>query len=319
MDPIALRPAVDVIAAEIGGLLRDRQVCDRFAGVVRSNDALLREARHGNAFLVGVRRWWATAAALVLRRHVDGGNPATLRAVLEILVERGDFAPGASFENDLAQITAISERFRPYLNALIHGGHNATALTFDDLSVAIDTVRDIGQRVYAAVANVSRPMNPPVESEWTDIFRLQWIADSSEPMAYILGNPGVPYDAVPMTKADAAMQPRIDAVITLLGDESLTIALSNVGPQPALDVRAFLPFAGTVIDHDHLDVGASIDQHLPVSPQIISGQAVIEFENVHGEFYRQYADVASTGRLRRIDRNPYRVSARIVAPAGVRT
>jgi hypothetical protein len=237
--------------------------------------------------------------------------------VLEILVANADASRRPFFESDLAQVTAISERFRPYLNALIHGEPQSAALTYDDLSTAIDTLRDVAQRAYATVTQVSRRLDPVAQFEWTDIFTYPWIVNSDEPMAYILGSPGVPYDAVPMTRADAAVQARLQGMIATNADGSVAFTLSNVGQQPAHDLRAFVPFAGTVIDHEQLDQGASITCNVDSSvSKSVVGQAVIEFEDQHGDVYRQYADVNfPSARLRKLDRIPYRVSARIVAPA----
>src|ERR1700686_2263853 len=152
-----LRPAIDVVVTELTSLLWDRQVNDRFAGIVRANPDLLAAAQKGNPLLGGVRRWWATSTALILRRHVDGAGPQTLRSVVEALSALGEESGRAPFVEDLRQLEAISDRFRPYFNILIHGAvagaPNAT-LTFDELSEAIDTVRDVAQGAYVAIATV---------------------------------------------------------------------------------------------------------------------------------------------------------------------
>ena len=316
-----LRPAIDVVVTELTSLLWDRQVNDRFAGIVRANPDLLAAAQKGNPLLGGVRRWWATSTALILRRHVDGAGPQTLRSVVEALSALGEESGRAPFVEDLRQLEAISDRFRPYFNILIHGavaGAPNSTLTFDELSEAIDTVRDVAQRAYVAIANVSRRLDPVAQFEWTDIFEYPWI-DSHEEMAYTLGEQGVPYDAVPMTMADALAQARLEARVGHGDDGSIAFTVSAAGKLDALDVRIFLPYAGTIIDEEVIPSGSSVTRTMPAMLSApIYGQAVFEFEDQHGRVYRQYADVSfESSRIRKLDRLPYRVSGRIVAPSSV--
>src|ERR1700722_14163590 len=163
-----LRPAADALASEISGLLLDRQVQERVAGMVRSNPALLHAAQTGNPFLQGTRRWWAMSAALVLRRHLDGGTRNSLRDMLEALTafpEDTLSGPGFDFAKDLGELQALSDRFRAYLNSVLHGSlatPSDSAPTYADLNDAIDTIAGIAGRVYSAVTNISYRMNPVI-------------------------------------------------------------------------------------------------------------------------------------------------------------
>jgi hypothetical protein len=323
-----LRPAIEAIAVELTTLLLDRQTHERFAGIVRSNEELIAAVQQGNPFLQGVRRWWATSAALTLRRHLESGSTNGLRGAIEALSNlECDGSPAAdpgTFATDLERLERIADRFRPYLNTLIHGAAIdpfGSSLTFNELNEAISSVGDIAQRAYAAITNVSRRMDVVVQYDWTAIFKRPWIQDDTE-MAYVLGKPGVPYDALPMSAADAKEQARLLACIELDNYGSGTLRATNVGKQSALDVRVFLPYARTVIDVNEIAPGDSTSRVL--SPELtatISGQAVFEFADVHDRVYRQYANVDfPTARMRKLDETPYRVSGRIVDPAvfGVR-
>lgn len=313
-----LRPAAEALAVDVSNLLLDRQVHERVAGIVRSNDDLLRAAQTGNPFLQGMRRWWATSAALLLRRHLDGGTGNTLRDILDALVALPDgelTRPRETFAADLRQLRTISERFQPYLNALIYGDGPAVsnpAPTFNDLNGAIETVSEIASRVYAAVANVSRQMDPVIQFDWTQIFKKPWIDDT--PMAYVLGDQGVPYDALPMTASEAQRQARLRLEIDVQPNETRAVMLTNNGHQTALDVRVFLPYNSTVIDAAELATGDTMTSVIPQPhPLRAYGQAVLEFSDEYDHIYRQYADVdIDLGRVRRLSPTPFRVVGRIV-------
>ncbi len=322
-----LRPAAESMAAELTGLLWDRRVHERAAGIVRSNPPLLSKAQAGNPYINGVRRWWAIASALVLRRHVDPGTPGTLRWILERLAEseekglRGSSpssAPLASKE-DLKRLEMISVRFRPYLNAMIHGGQvDTTRLTFNDLHEAIEIVADIGERTYVAITNVSRRFEPVEQFEWTDIFEAPWI-NGPEEQAYILGNEGVPFDALPMAVSDSQKIARLLLKLEPNGPDEVEVTVTNDSKIEALDVRVFLPYLRTVIDAPALGAGARIIEKVrwveTDDPKFGSGQAVLEFSDVYDNTYRQYADVnCITGTVRRLTRVPFLVEGRIVVP-----
>jgi hypothetical protein len=317
-----LRPSIESAVNELTTLLIDRQVHDRFEGVVRENKSLLASAQQGNLFLQGVRRWWATSAALILRRHVDGGTTQSLRTIVETLAGFDEkLGPSASprtrFSDDLRELTAISESLRPYLNSLIFGSSaelRGPALTFNDLGEAIETVRKIAERAYANITNISLLLKPTILPNWTEIFKYPWIGND-DPMAYTLGEEGVPYDALPMTELDAQQQARLDIQIEARKDGSRRFAVANVGQLPALDVRVFLPYASTVIDENEIEPGKSVVCTIsPAVASTVSGQAVLEFADVHDRIYRQYADVGlQAGRVRKLSRVAYRVGGRIVA------
>lgn len=308
------RPAAEAVANEISRLVLDSAVHERFAGIVRSNDALLTAAQGNNPFLNGVRRWWATTTALTLRRHLDPGGTRTLRSIVEYLAADDPHGDGA-FAADLEVLDRLRERFGPHFNALIHTTESSSSLTYAELSAAVDTVRAIGERAYAAVTNVSRRMNPVVQFDWTAIFQEPWLPSNVE-MAYDLGTPGVPYDALPMTRSSADSQASLEPSAQILGDGSASVCLKNIGVQSALDVRLFLPMARTVIDVPELRPGETV-MSTPVRAGLvpeIAGQIVIEFADLRENVFRQYADVSlASTRLRNLS-GPFHVTGRIVAP-----
>jgi hypothetical protein len=315
-----LRPSTESLAIEISNLLLDRQVHERVAGMVRSNKALLRAAQTGNPFLQGTRRWWATSAALVLRRHLDGGTRSSLRDILEALAtlqEDGLTGPRFDVAKDLGTLKTLSERFGPYLNAVLYGAQSGADVnpTFTDMNDAITEVAAIAGRVYAAVTNVSHRMDPAIQFDWTEIFREPWIPDDT-PMAYVLGEigTGVPFDALPLTKTESQDIGRLALRISSLSDGHLEITVTNEGRAPVLDVRVFLPFNRTVVDVPELAVGMTIRSHVPPQDsQRAYGQAVLEFADAHAYIYRQYAEVdLDIACVRKLSPTPYRVSGRIV-------
>jgi hypothetical protein len=322
-----LKLTIESVASEIQNLLLDRQLYDRYVGIVRANDTLMAAVQRGNFFLHAVRRWWAVSAALTLRRQIDGSQGSTLRSVVEALADESNqfglpVESARRFAADLTELQMVSDRFRPYLNRIVHGAgpSSANSLTFNDVGDAIDTCAKITQRAYAAVTNISLLLQPVVVDEWTDIFSLPWIANDT-PMAYNLGAPGVPFDALPMTEHEARDQARLDAFVNRNVSGGIGFDIANVGKRGALDLRVFLPYAGTVIDLRELPPGkrASGVVKAPRST-IVVGQAVLEFVDKNGAVYRQYADVClSDGTIRNLSKIAYKVSERIVAPgpAGV--
>ena len=312
-----LRPAVEAIATEISLLLWDRQVERRFEGIVHGNAELLTAAQQNNPFLVGVRRWWATSAALVVRRHVDGDGLNTLRGVVEALVGlETPFDPGSAevFRADLARLEAISSRFGPHLNALLHGVPSGNPVTFNDLYDAIDALKEIAQRAYARITNISRRLDPVAQFDWNDIFTRPWIADDVQ-AAYELGTEGVPYDALFLSNDEGSALAHVALQVRSNSDGSAEIIAVNDGKAAALDACVFLPYAATVIDIDELAVGASVSATL--SPELahqVTGQAVIEFADIYDTTYREYADVVvPSGRVRKLSRVAFRVGGRIVS------
>jgi hypothetical protein len=311
-----LRPAVEAVAADVTTLVLDRAVHDRFMGIVRQSPALLTAAQTNNPFLNGVRRWWSTATALTLRRHVDPGGSGTLRAIVEELAN-SDLERKAMFATDVKELDRISKRFRIYFNALIHRPDLGTGptLTFDDLGAAVETVQAIAQRAYAAVANVSYRMDPVVPFDWTAIFKEPWLPSDVQ-MAYDLGTPGVPYDGLPMTIEEQKAQANLEPVPRLHPDGTADVVLRNVGSQAALDVRLFLPYARTVIDAPEIAVGASVVS-TSISGELLyktNGQIIVEFADIRDRIFREYADIVlADQRLRRLS-GPYLVKGRIVDP-----
>ena len=324
---VELRPAAEAMAAELSGLLWDRRVHERVAGIVRSNPSLMSKAQAGNPYLNGVRRWWGIASALVLRRHVDPGTQGSLRWIVERLVEFDDDQTGSSpssasseHKADLEQLDQVSLRFRAYLNATIHGGGvpDSAHVTFNDLHQAIDAIAEIGQRTYSAVTNISRRFEPIEQFEWTDIFEMPWISDGAKNQAYVLGEDGVPYDALPMTVAESKTIARINLRLDPGSGNEVIVTAKNDGSAEALDVRVFLPYLRTVIDVAAMAPDASVEERIgwmeTDDPKFGWGQAVIEFSDVYDHVYRQYADVNFiTGRVRRLSKVPFLVQGRIVS------
>jgi hypothetical protein len=317
-----LRPAADAIAREIMTLSLDRGVYERAAGIIRENGALLAAAQSSNPFLNGMRRWWAVSTAVVLRRHVDGGE-GTLRAIVDALAEL-DPDRRQQFQADRSELENMSVRFRPYLNDLIHGTQSPevqfseSPMTYGELSSAVESVRVIAERACAAVRNVSMRLDPVVQYDWTAIFCEAWIPANVDP-AYNLGDPGVPFDAEPLTRADRDQQANLTPAGHVLPDGSVSISLRNDGQKEALDVRFLLPYERTVIDLPKLPIGGTVTTATfsaqRASP--INGQAVIEFCDVRGRVFREYANVFLHGGHFRDLRGPYLVRDRIVAPAAV--
>lgn len=322
-----LRPAVEAVAQELIALLWDRRVNERVAGIVRANPDLLASAQSGNPYLTGTRRWWSISTALVLRRHIDAGFPRTLRWIVEHLAAlegRTSLTSVGSFKGDLERLEALSVRFRPYFNAIIHGGgtgiSSPAAVTFNDLLEALDVVRDVGQRAYSAITNVSYSLEAVEQFEWTEIFKQPWIEPHVE-LAYELGEPGVPYDAVPLTKIESTKGARLIVEFQKSRKAGeLIIEVSNDTRTDALDVRIFVPHLSTAVDAPEI-VGEGLQRFVVPwlddgDPRFGHGQAVIEFSDIHDNVYRQYADVDVRGaRVRRLSPVPFRVQGRIVAPS----
>ena len=321
-----LRPAAEAVASELTSLLWDRRVHERVAGIVRSNQSLLAKAQAGNPYLNGVRRWWAIASALVVRRHIDKGTQGSLRWIVERLVdldEETQDAPGAGpseHRSDLDRLETLSVRFRPYFNATIHGGTvpDSSSVTFNDLNEAIDAIAKIGERTYAAVTNISRRLEPIEQFEWTDIFEQPWILNKGK-AAYILGEDGVPYDALPMTAEESVMAGRVKLSLESSGLNEVTVTATNDSDVEILDVRVFLPYLRTVIDVAELAPKHGAQERVSwretSDPKFGWGQAVLEFSDVYDNIYRQYADIDFLrGSVRKLTKTPYRVQGRIVAP-----
>lgn len=320
-----LRPAAESMAAELTGLLWDRRVHERAAGIVRSNPTLLSQAQSGNPYINGVRRWWAIASALILRRHVDPGTVGSLRWILERLVEIEDKDFGSASPSsapletreDLKRLETISVQFRPYLNAMIHGGPVDTArLTFNDLHEAIDVVAKVGERTYVAVTNVSRRFEPVEQFEWTGIFEAPWISGAEE-QAYVLGTEGVPFDALPMSVSESKTIARLLLKLEPKASNEVAVTVTNDSKVEALDVRVFLPYLQTVVDAPTLWADNRVVEHVQWpqtdDPKFGLGQAVLEFSDVYDNTYRQYADVnCLTGTVRRLTKVPFLVEGRIV-------
>ena len=322
-----LRPAAEAMSAELSGLLWDRRVHERVAGIIRSNPRLLAKAEAGNPYINGVRRWWGIASALVLRRHVDQGTQGSLRWLVERLVAFDDDVTGSSpstvtadHKDDLNRLERISVRFRPYLNAAIYGSGvpDSVLVTFNDLQSAIDEIAEIGQRTYKAVTNISRRFEPVEQFEWTEIFEEPWINNVGEGHAYVLGEEGVPYDAVAMTTEEARGVARLVLKLNPVPGNRVLAVATNDTETAALDVRVFLPYLRTVIDTPEIPPHSQVENaarwHPTDNPKFGWGQAVIEFADVFDNIYRQYADVDFiNGRVWRLTQ-PYHVKGRIVAP-----
>jgi len=313
-----LRPAADAIAREIMTLSLDRSVYERIAGVVRENSTLLASAQSGNPFLNGMRRWWAVSTAVVLRRHVDGGE-GTLRAIVSALAEL-DPDRRLQFQADRAELEGLSTRFRPYLSDLIHGTqstdvqYSESPMTYGELSSGVEAIRVIAERACAAIRNVSMRLDPVVQYDWTTIFCKAWIPSNVD-AAYNLGDPGVPFDAEPLSRIDRDQQASLTPEGHVLPDGSVTISLLNEGKKDAFDVCFFLPYERTVIDLPKLQVNGTVTTAAFPTQRAaeIDGQVVIEFCDVRGRVYRQYANVfLRDGHFRDL-RGPYLVHDRIVA------
>lgn len=320
-----LRPAMESAARELMNLLWDRRVYKRFEGIVQGNSELLASAQAGNPFVNSVRRWWAVSAALVLRRHVDAGSGGTLRWVLEQLVKMEQKYSATSktgtstAEADLRTLEEISFRFRPFLNELIYGSRvpgTSITVTYNDLLLAIDTVQKVAERTYGVVLQVSMQLEPIEQFEWTDIFQYSWLPKNTQ-FAYDLGSQGVPFDALPLTLKQAEKC----ALLTLSLDNSptnlLRITVSNEKDVDALDVRVFIPHLRTPFDVPEIkglsSASVQVQWNDNGDPRFGHGQAVLEFNDVYGQVYRQYADVdVRNGRVRNLSPIAYLVKAPIV-------
>jgi TIR domain len=141
-----------------------------------------------------------------------------------------------------------------------------------------------------------------------------------------------PYDALPE-------QPHLLAVRPLIqiawyepderdGHPSIAWTLTNVGAAEARDVAVFLPgiasyAAGVLAVGDSKDERRRFDDryayHEIMKPPV---QAIVEFADVHGNVYREYANVAASFKFRESPADytttafghPYPVSGRIVQP-----
>ena len=314
-----MRPAADAMAAEISTLALDRAVHERFVGIIQQNPGLLTAAQHRNPLLNGVRRWWSTTAAMTLRRHVDPGSSTNLRALVEGLAEDESDSRHAQFQVDIETLGGINRRFRPYFNALVHQAEPvAEKLTFDDLGETIDVIRRIAERAYAALTQISYEMNPVIQFDWTAIFKEPWLPEVAQ--AYDLGTDDVPADALALTRAESEMLAYLRPEISLHRGGAGHVELENIGRQVALDVRLFMPIAQTVIDVDEVAVGAKVGSRaFPSDLGLRSAQIIVEFEDLQGRVYREYADITLSSLRMRNLRGPYLVKGRIVAPALVPT
>lgn len=329
-SPLELRPAVETVARELMNLLWDRRVYRRFEGIVRGEPELLASAEAGNPFVNGVRRWWAISAAIVLRRHVDAGAAGTLRWVVEQLVaidqQYGSSAASVSdtsnAQMDLQTLESLSVRFRPFLNELVYGsrvGGAPITVTYNDLLEAIDTLRKVAERTYATVVQVSMHFEPIEQFEWTDIFEYPWLSTHAD-QAYELGAEGVPYDALPLTAREAEKSALFAIAMRNGPNNALTITVSNETDVDALEVRLFIPHLRTVLDVREIKARASgsatVRWNDNEDHRFGHGQAVLEFTDIHGHVYRQYADVdVRSARVRNVSPVAYRVKGPIVSPA----
>ena len=141
-----------------------------------------------------------------------------------------------------------------------------------------------------------------------------------------------PYDALPEQPHLAAFRPRIEiawyAPTYKNGHRAVSWSLVNAGAGEARDVHVFLP--GIASYHaSTLTVGQNRDDvrrfddryayHAIMKPPI---QAIVEFADVHGNVYREYADVQAGAHLNETPADytttqfghPYPVSGRIVQP-----
>lgn len=311
-----LRPAVEAVAAEVSTMVLDRAVHERFMGIVQQSPSLVTAAQTNNPLLNGVRRWWSIATASTLRRHVDSGYPGALRSIVEALATQ-DPNRAPTYLADLEQLEAVSKRFRPYFNALFQRTDSGAApmLTFAELGDTVEVVRAIAERAYAAVTNVSYSMDPAVQFDWTAIFKEPWLRDNMQ-MAYDLGTPGVPFDALAISAGEQQAQAMLEPTVQFHQSGRAHIELKNVGALKALDARLFLPNARTVIDVDELDVQQSVASIIvPSELGLGAAQVVIEFADLRGHVFREYADISlSNLQIRRLT-GPYLVKGRIVQPA----
>jgi hypothetical protein len=321
-----LRFPMESVANELMDLFVDSHLKDVSSSIVRNNPKLLASAQNGNPYLLATRRWYAVASALVLRRHIDSGTPNSLRSIVEHLAklehagETRTLPAAGGFDSDLERLRALSARFRPYISAVINGGHQSQGLTYDDLDAALDEVRQIAQRAYATITNVSLLMTPSVSPGWTDIFEEPWIR-TNFPTAYEVGAEGVPYDALPLGREESSNNARLTLRLQCMRPNQVATSVENDGGAEAIDVRVFLPYLRTVIDVRRLEVGkvthsrTEWDPSYNQNPKFGYGQAVLEFEDAFGRIFRQYADVdIEDGLVRKLSPTPFLVKGRIVAP-----
>jgi len=140
-------------------------------------------------------------AAITFRRHLDGGGTNSLRGVVDALANQERDGSTASdpdaFASDLALLERLAERFRPYINTLIHGTafDPASSMTFNELNEAIGKVRDVAQRAYVAITQVSRRMEVVIQcAAW--IFEQRPRRNGSPPNARAArARIGLPYSA----------------------------------------------------------------------------------------------------------------------------
>ncbi|HVM95517.1 MAG TPA: hypothetical protein VMT89_03960 [Candidatus Acidoferrales bacterium] len=321
-----LRFPMESVANELIGLFADSHLNAVGSSIVRNNPKLLASAQSGNPYLLAIRRWYAIASALVLRRHIDAGTPNTLRSIVEHLAqleragETRTLPAAGSFGSDLDRLKALSARFRPYISAVINGGHQNAGLTYDDLDAALDEVRQIAQRAYATITNVSLLMTPSIATGWTDIFQEPWIL-ANVPSAYEVGAEGVPFDALPLTMEESNNNARLVLRMQCMRPNQVAVSVENVGAAEAIDVRVFLPYLRTIVDVPRLEVHKEThtrvewDPNYDREPKFGYGQAVLEFEDAFGHIFRQYADVdIRDGMVRKLSPIPFLVKGRIVAP-----
>jgi hypothetical protein len=318
-----LGPSIERVAREVLDLSWDRQIHDRFSGIVRENEELLSAAKSGNPFLLGVRRWWATSTALVLRRHLEESGISSLRSVVERLAQLEGELPTAQmqsgFDVEKLALERLSERLRPYINSLLYGGKPEEPLTFKDLEEAISEIQRIAARAYAAITQISMRMDPVAQVDWTGIFHEAWLPQNVQ-MAYDLGTDGVPFDAIAMIESEARSLPNIEVRIDSNADGSASVSLINVGADTAIDLRMFAPHARTIVDVSSLRRDASAQSRLLSSAeaQIVCGQIVVEFADLRGRVYREYANIdVAGGVVRDLSPIPFRVAGRIVQSAAM--
>lgn len=192
------------------------------------------------------------------------------------------------------------------------------------LGVNVDT-----QGFDAAVDILARRFRPPAAS---DVAREVIMTGESTPGMTGLNVEALPSDALPEDVALALAKPCLRLDVSLdgaLGDlERLTYRVWNTGAGDAHRVALFLPgVPGPVRAVNRLDAGRGEEETIlmqrdprPERPARDDVQAIIEFEDVGGNVYRQYADVIieaiSAGQpvtyhVGRIS-TPYLVAQRIV-------
>ena len=278
---------------------------------------------------------YATYLELYRQRGYDDEMSDNLARGFWKEVGSGERLDASKVRADLAALDELASDVRRHANReIVHQSKNLESdfkLTFNDLHLCIDGIERLTKKYVALLTGASYVTLVPVDmTDWTQIFAFAWRGTSNDVDApYKVGDDGVPYDALPPRREYAVTQPCLavsfERPIKRAAGVFLGYVVSNIGVGAARRVRMFLPCMNNVACEEPIGPGNAIagefrydtsrafTEHMKPPCQV-----VVEYEDVNGNLYRQYANVRQPmhGDIQGFSTDefgiPYRVSKRTV-------